>query len=523
MGTAGTGSYLDPRVGLEAPVKTKPGISDPAYENFRARRVFGSLDGIRCLSILVVLWHHSTDGYAWLPASYLGFLGVDMFFVLSGFLIVTLLLRERDWLGEISLRRFYLRRGLRIFPVYYGLLAALTLFCWLRPHGSTAQSFFKDLPFYVTYLTNWIRPATLMFIAWSLAMEEQFYLLWPPIEKWLSRSAVGILLVVIAVNQVVNFASAHPGSGGWWDVLTASGMRGITYTPICLGVLLAHVLHSPLGYRRVARILFPPWMSLVVLAALVLTCNVVPPKLAGWPRLSIQLLMMVFLASCVVREDHWLRGLLRFAPVARIGVISYGIYLYHMIACHGALALLASTGWRFPLDQFVLVLLFSWIMAEVSYRYYETPFLRLKDAHQRPTALPTEGVSRADDRHILGAPARSAIPHQRAEHSAADGREDLAGVDSGETGLHLWEEPGQTHGVAATLTRDLQQGLPEMRAIGPIGPELVNRLAVEGAVQDPGRDTRDASHDQPHRRIGAGTRTEPGLAEVVAAGLQEYG
>ena len=393
---------------------TKPEVWDRAYESYRARRVFGSLDGIRCLSILAVVWHHTTTGFAWLPASVHGFLGVDMFFVLSGFLIVTLLLRERDRLGEISLRRFYVRRSLRIFPVYYGLLAALTLVFLLRSHGQTAQTFFKELPFYLTYLTNWIHPTTFMGIAWSLAAEEQFYLLWPPIERWLSRWAVGILLGVIAVNQVVNFGTAIYRSEGWWGVVADSGMAGATFTPICLGVLLAHVLHSPQGYRHVARLLFRPWMPIAVLAALVLTCNAVPSELAGWPRVSIQLLMTVFLASCVVREDHWLRGLLGFAPVARIGVISYGIYLYHMIALHGVSTLLASTGWRFPLDRFFLVLLLAWIIAEVSYRYYETPFLRLKDALQRRTPLPIEGVSRDYDPLILGAPARSAIQHQRA-------------------------------------------------------------------------------------------------------------
>jgi peptidoglycan/LPS O-acetylase OafA/YrhL len=281
----------------------------------------------------------------------------------------------------------------------------------LRPHGQTGQAFFKELPFHLMYLTNWIHSATLMYVAWSLAMEEQFYLLWPPIEKWLSLWALPILLVVLVVNQVGILVSASQGRDGWAGVLAATGIGGIGFTPICLGVLLAHILHSPRGYRRVARILFPPWMSIAVLAVLVLTCNVVPSELAGWPRPSIQLLMAVLLASCVVREDHWLRGLLGFAPVARIGVVSYGIYLFHMIADHGTLALLASTRWRFPLDRFFLVLLFTWIIAEVSYRYYETPFLRLKDSLRRRWALPIEGMSRDHDRLFPGAPARSAIQH----------------------------------------------------------------------------------------------------------------
>src|SRR5262245_42024739 len=98
------------------------------YDEFRSRKTFASLDGIRCLSIVAVIWHHSVVGVPWLPGTERGFLGVDMFFVLSGFLIVTLLLRERDKTGAISMREFYARRALRIFPPYYALLAVLTVY-----------------------------------------------------------------------------------------------------------------------------------------------------------------------------------------------------------------------------------------------------------------------------------------------------------------------------------------------------------------------------------------------------------
>src|SRR5436189_6393893 len=79
------------------------------FETFRARSRFAALDGIRACSILAVIWHHTAAGLGAVPISSNGFLGVDMFFVLSGFLIVTLILRERDGTGAISLRRFYAR------------------------------------------------------------------------------------------------------------------------------------------------------------------------------------------------------------------------------------------------------------------------------------------------------------------------------------------------------------------------------------------------------------------------------
>jgi peptidoglycan/LPS O-acetylase OafA/YrhL len=373
---------------------TAPGVLD-AYSQYRERRYFGSLDGLRALSILAVVWHHTQPEFTWLPAGRLGFLGVDMFFVLSGFLIVTLLLREQDRDGDISLRRFYLRRSLRIFPAYYGLLAILALVFWLKPGGSNGPRFFRDLPYLITYTANWIPPASFMALAWSLAMEEQFYLLWPPVEKWLGRRVWLVLILILAVNQAINFLEAGGQLRSWFGPVVADlSAIQITFTPICLGVLLAHVLHSPPGFRRVARTVAAPWAPVVVLGALVLVCNLVPGGLQGWPRLSIQFLMTVLLASCVVREDHRLRPVLKSPPLRRIGVISYGIYLYHQVALFIGLVVLTRTGLRFPLDLFWLCLLFSWLIAELSYRYYETPFLSLKEALSRSPAGSDPGPSR---------------------------------------------------------------------------------------------------------------------------------
>ena len=103
-------------------------MSADAFESYRRTRAFGALDGLRCLSILVVVWHHSPARLSWWSASELGFLGVDLFFVISGFLIVTLLLREREGSGDISLPKFYMRRTLRIFPLYYGLILFLAVY-----------------------------------------------------------------------------------------------------------------------------------------------------------------------------------------------------------------------------------------------------------------------------------------------------------------------------------------------------------------------------------------------------------
>src|SRR5260221_295593 len=108
-------------------------LSTPKHAGYLAIRTFGSLDGLRALSILAVVWHHTQEGFHFLPIAYRGFLGVDLFFMISGFLIVTLLLRERRRTGTISVKKFYIRRFLRIFPPYYAVLTLVAITVSLRP------------------------------------------------------------------------------------------------------------------------------------------------------------------------------------------------------------------------------------------------------------------------------------------------------------------------------------------------------------------------------------------------------
>src|SRR5579862_7766942 len=134
-----------------------------------------SLDGLRAVAVVIVCISHLIGG----PAALLdlGTVGVRVFFVLSGFLITTLLLSEYDRSGTINLPRFYFRRALRIFPASYTYLAIIAL------AGSLGVIALRrnDLLYGLTYTVNYFMPASSAFVqhAWSLAVEEQFYLLWP--------------------------------------------------------------------------------------------------------------------------------------------------------------------------------------------------------------------------------------------------------------------------------------------------------------------------------------------------------
>lgn len=366
--------------GPGAALRPGAGAAEPgSHGAFRARRHFGSLDGLRCFSILAVLWHHAHGGDAALLASTRGFLGVDMFFVLSGFLIVTLLLRERERSGTIDLGKFYARRTLRIFPLYYAIVLGLAALLALKPGGSMGPHYFAELPYLLTYTSNWIEVTSILAIAWSLATEEQFYLVWPPIERFLGRLVGPLLLAFLALNQAVNFRLLDP----WLEAhlgfrASEREILSSTFTPILLGVGLAHLAHRPAGFRALWRLCGFAGAPLLWLAALLAAVSWPSADIAGLPRLSMQLAMAGLLCSVVLREDHALRGLLRFGPIARLGVISYGMYLLHMFALHGSRVLQGKLGWEDPWSRTLLCLVLTVGLAELSFRGFESKILRLK-------------------------------------------------------------------------------------------------------------------------------------------------
>lgn len=343
------------------------------HDRYRKLSFFPALDGLRCVSVVAVVWHHAHGGNPALPGSLRGFLGVDLFFVISGFLIVTLLLRERVAHQTISLRLFYARRTLRIFPPYYLVLAGFAfLYLVVQPDSGRAGAFFSELPYYLSYTSNWI-PATVYPIAWSLAAEEQFYLVWPAVEKYLARAVYWVLGLGVAVSQLINFGVLD-------GVLEAISIPRLeldilqaTFTPILLGVALAHLLHSKAGFLRFARFAsraggfaVPGAWLLVIVAA-----NVPADDISGLHRLTIQLTMVLMLAANVIPRDQAPGGPLQSRIAVRLGTISYGMYLYHGFAIHAVMGLLAAVGIESLLIRFASSLLLTIAVSEASYRVLE--------------------------------------------------------------------------------------------------------------------------------------------------------
>ena len=360
------------------------------YARFQACRYFGSLDGLRAVSILAVIWHHAAGaGHTALQPLGRGALGVHLFFAISGFLITTLLLRERAARGEISLRQFYIRRTLRIFPLYYAVLALYVALVWLTERESAAgRDFFRNLPFFATYTSNWFVPLegrVIFYFAWSLAAEEQFYLIWPWVERtvkrWMPVALMGGVLGLALAVQYGALQGLFP-PGTFRHTLVAS-----IAPPICMGVLLAHLLHAPRGFEAVWALLGGRGASLA-LAALLTGLLLIPGRLDTGLLTAIHVAMTLLVAACVIRPDHWLARLLEWPPAVRIGMVSYGMYLLHMLALNFTRKVLGKVGLEGPLLEFLLGTLVTYAAAWISFRYFESFFLKLKNRHR---AAPVSG------------------------------------------------------------------------------------------------------------------------------------
>ena len=299
----------------------------------------------------------------------LGNLGVRCFFVISGFLITTLLLQELDRRGEISLKHFYLRRTFRIFPAFYvclGTIAALSLCNLLKLNQ-------HDLVYAATYTINYrtaVERSWNVGHMWSLAVEEQFYLLWPAAIWFLGRrkalwgSALVILLVpLVRIATWRYFPEWMPGIK--WQFQTVCDS-------LATGCLLAGLQGWLARQKQLDKMMASNTLLLLpVLAGLM---NIV---ISGRPRLSclagqsfMNVCIAIFIHHCMRHPGQWAGRCLNLRPFVIVGVLSYSLYLWQQLFLnHYSRALACS----FPLN-----LALAFLAACLSYALVEKPCLDLR-------------------------------------------------------------------------------------------------------------------------------------------------
>jgi peptidoglycan/LPS O-acetylase OafA/YrhL len=315
-----------------------------------------SLDGLRAISILlVVVGHLAKSGHGprmfW---DHYAELGVRVFFVISGFLITNLLLREHASTSTIRLREFYIRRAYRIFPAAFVFMLVAFAAYW-------HQLRWYDMAAAVVYLANhdYLRPWILGHL-WSLSIEEQFYLVWPSVLKYWYRHRVAILIATFAVapvcRTVLYALKLHRGG----DMLLTDGDN------LAIGCLLA------IFAARVPKT--SPYLAAVMLSAIVF----IPLFEATTVRLTLlqlfvlQPIMIVSIAGVILHVVQVPYRLLNWSAIKWLGRISYSLYLWQQPFCADPHL---KSAW-------LAVLALS--CACLSYYFVERPMLRVRDGRRAP-------------------------------------------------------------------------------------------------------------------------------------------
>jgi len=371
---------------------------------------YSVLHGMRVVAILSVVQYHVTTIFtyethltmdrSWAMTSMTIFFGMDLFFILSGFLIGSILLRSVETAGFINVRRFWLRRAFRTFPAYYVVLTALVLLFGIN----AAQR--KHLPFEYAYLTNYVpltREGTVMLWGWSLALEEQFYLSVPLLFFGLSKmrsdrarlTLLGLFWISALVVRLVIF-KRHPD----WDAgQVYDNLYFKTHTrfdTLVCGIMLAYVQQR--WSKPIARWLEDPLhrglLSLPSCACLWLLLQpwmfgekwLLPVRVVCWGTTT-SVMYFGWTLLLLNGGEGWIHRFLGAGFWRRIATLGYGVYLVHIPVCDHVIAPLArylskGRGWPMAVVWPSSVLGLFGLSLVVSYGLHllvEKPFLRLRD------------------------------------------------------------------------------------------------------------------------------------------------
>jgi peptidoglycan/LPS O-acetylase OafA/YrhL len=370
----------------------------------RDRIYFPNLNGLRFIAALLVIVHHieqlkfingMPNDFSSSFVQIIGELGVILFFVLSGFLITYLLLEEEKRTDTIAVRKFYVRRILRIWPLYF-LIVILALFVLpniplfvLPEYGR--ETIYENLPakilLYVFFLPNLVSPlfgvVPYASLTWSIGTEEQFYLIWPPLLKYIKRSRP--LLMFLILFGYLFFARALFSSrtdfipfkyelNVFWQSFNIASMA--------IGGFFALVLHSN---SPALKILLNKYLFYIVLGftSWLLYQGIYFPHITvndmPFPYLYKEFYSIWFgiiILNFAANRDILIS--LEAKPLRYLGRISYGLYIYHPIAIVAALQATRWLGAESNSLLYALSLALTILIAGVSYRYFESYFLNFK-------------------------------------------------------------------------------------------------------------------------------------------------
>jgi peptidoglycan/LPS O-acetylase OafA/YrhL len=345
------------------------------------------LDAVRGVAVLLVLLHN-TDRYPSLHLHLIsdnGWMGVDLFFVLSGLLITRILLDTKQ--SDAYFKNFYARRCLRIWPLYYAaLLFMFVIVPFLRPSEAHVIFEARSSPWwaYPVFLQTFLVPipssATgLLGVTWSLAVEEQFYLVWPLAVRFCTEAQLRkIALAVICISPALRFyLSLHQVNIYSNTFCRLDGLMA--------GALLALVIRTA-GFLP-SKFVTRAWILFLVSAPLALVIEAFHARWIGFSLIAAASVSFVYLA--LFSTQRWLCALLTNRFLVYTGTISYGIYLLGKIPLDAAKTFHLD---RHPFLALPITTAATYALASLSWRILEKPFLRLKRFFEAKRVYQTPAV-----------------------------------------------------------------------------------------------------------------------------------
>ena len=356
-------------------------VNDVADANpYRARIAYQpALDGVRAIAVTMVLLFHG--GVSWMNG---GYFGVSVFFTLSGFLITSLLCSEFSSTHRVAPGAFYVRRAKRLLPASIVCLSVVSIMASANA-WTAANHVRRDLLGSLGQVANWVRllagesyvdaqSASAGFRSpldhyWSLAIEEQFYWVWPlafwGLARWARRRNVSLTSVVCVCTAV--FAACAPLIAAVWGSDAAYWATPARAGEILLGALVAVLLSE--GRVRATRWMAPLGLALVLAFGFVLPAASGPAYSGGFPVLALASAMLLL----GLQREGFVRSLLSWRPFVSLGRISYGVYLYHLpVFVFMTSQRTGLDGWALLASRFAVTL----AIAITSYRLIEQPIRR---------------------------------------------------------------------------------------------------------------------------------------------------
>jgi peptidoglycan/LPS O-acetylase OafA/YrhL len=350
-----------------------------------------SLDGWRAVSIILVLGAHCWRSVGY-PSSlnpifqfFDGDFGVRCFFVISGFLITWLLVQEQERDGSVSLKRFYIRRALRILPVYFAFMVALWLLHLFTTFNQTPRTWLANL----TFTTNFFDATWQSGHLWSLSVEEQFYLIWPALFvalavlkkpattlKWLA-----VPLVIAPFWRLVTYKEFYPAN---LKILFAHFSFFNYFDCLAIGCMCAVALrhYRPLFETwLVKRVIFVACIGLVLILLPYFLAHLhVPGRVIAASTASLQALgFALLLLLSVLPENQKLFSPLNWRWVGHIGMLSYSIYIWQQLFCANPETYGGTRSWWNTFPGWLLAAL---IVAHLSYYLLERPLFQLRSRYR---------------------------------------------------------------------------------------------------------------------------------------------